>query len=682
MSITSTGIGSGLDVEGLVSQLVQAEDEPVQQRIAQEERFLQAELSAYGTVRGAMSGLQSAISDVKEASTFSKRTVTSSDSLTISATASPEAFTGTYQVEVSSLAASQSLATGAFAEKTDTVGEGTLTFKFGTTDYDSGSDTYNGFSQNAETSTTSIVIDSANNTLEGIRDAINDADFGVAAVIVNDGTGYRLLLNVDETGASHSLEVSVSGDSDLNDTDNAGLSALSFHSSAHHLTQTSAATDAAFTVNGLAVTSDSNRVTGVLDGVTLNLNQVTDEPIRIAVAEDRAAVKTAIERFVNSYRAFNAVSNDLSRFDESTGEGSILIGDATLRSIANQVRQVINTPVDNLSGPFSMLSEIGITTDQNGSLNIDSTKLDAAIEENIEALTGLFASLGTIADDTIEYVSSTSDTVAGDYDIEITQLATRGEFVASGVLPDFGSGSVTIDDNNDSLTLSVNGVEGSAFTLTQGTYTSGAALAQELQSRINGVPEFADAGISVTVSYDAGANALTVTSDRYGSESSVDVTGIDPNTASSLGFSVTDGTDGVDVAGTIGGVAGVGSGQTLKGGEGTDVEGLSLLVTGGSVGVRGTLSFGRGIADQLDSRITSMLSSEGILESRTSGINSSLERLEEDLARHETRMETIEARYRDQFGSLDTLLAQLNSTGNFLSQALASLPKPNSVSKK
>ncbi len=682
MSITSTGIGSGLDVEGLVSQLVAAEDEPVKDRIAQEEAFLNAELSAYGTLNGALSGLQQSLGEARTASTFSRRTVSSTDSAALFASATSTAATGTYKVNVTSLASTQALASGSYTETSDVVGEGTLTFKFGTTVYDSGTDTYTSFTQNTESSTTSIVIDSSNNTLAGIRDAINEAEFGVSAVIVNDGTGYRLLLNTAETGAENSLEITVTGDSDANDTDNAGLSALSFNATAHHLDQTEAAQDAAFTINGLSITNPSNQVTSVLDGVTLNLTQQTEDPVTVTVAQDTAAVKSAIERFVNSYRAFNNVVNDLSRFDDTSGQGSIVLGDATLRNVSNQIRQLINSPVDNLSGTFSTLSELGITTDEFGNLNIDQTKLDAAIAENLSDVTGLFASIGTIADDTVEFVAATEDTLAGEYDIAISQLATQGAFTGNGVLPDFGSGSVTIDGTNDSLTLEINGVEGSEILLTQAVYTSGAALAQELESRINGVSEFSNAGITVTVAYDQPTNSLSITSARYGSDSAVNVKTIDSSTAATLGFTVNDGVDGLDVAGTIGGVAGVGTGQTLKGAEGSDAAGLSLLISGGAIGPRGTLSFARGIADLLDSRITGMLSEDGLLDSRTNGINNSLERLEEDLARHEARIATIEARYRSQFGALDSLLAQLQSTGNFLTQALASVPKPNSTGNK
>lgn len=681
MSITSTGIGSGLDVEGLVSQLVQAEDEPVRQRIAQEESFLEAELSAYGTLKGALSGLQRSLADAKNVATFSRKTVSASDSSSLSASVTPSAANGNYKISVNSLATTQALASGSYAELDSVVGEGTLTFKFGTTDYDPNTDTYTSFTQNTDATTTAIEIDSTNNTLEGVRDAINEAEFGVSAVIVNDGSGYRLLLNTTETGAENSLEISVSDDLDANDTDNAGLSALSFNASAHHLEQTEAATDASLTVNGLSVTSASNRVTEVLNGVTMNLTKVTEDPVTITVADDKAAVKSAIERFVNSYRAFVSVSNDLARFDDTSGQGSILLGDATLRNVTNQVRQIINSPVDNLTGTFSTLSELGITTDENGTLNIDEAKLNKAIDNDIESLAGLFASIGTIADDTIAFVAATGETQAGDYEIDITQVATQGAFTGSSVLPDFGTGSVVIDDSNDSLTLEINGVQGSALTLTQGEYTTGESLAQELQSRINGVSEFSDAGITVSVTYDDTSDAFVITSERYGSDSEVNVTGLDATTAATLGFTIADGVAGVDVAGTIGGVAAVGSGQTLKGAEGSDAEGLSIIVSGGTTGSRGTMSFARGVADLLDARLTNMLKENGLIESRTAGINTSLERLEADLTRHEARIETIEARYRSQFGALDSLLAQLQSTGNFLTQALASVPKPNSTGK-
>ncbi|MCB1692370.1 MAG: flagellar filament capping protein FliD [Pseudomonadales bacterium] len=678
MPITSTGIASGIDVEGLVSQLVSAERTPAENRLNQRQQVVSAQLSAYGTLKSALSTFQASLTDVKKLSTFQKRTVDVSDSDSLAVTASKDAVPGSFSVSVSKLATAHSLASMSFASTDTVVGEGTLAIRFGTTDYDAQTETYNGFTVNPDRATASILIDSSNNTLAGVRDAINAADAGVSATIVNDGSGYRLLVSSTSTGAENGIEISAV-DQDGNNTDQSGLSRLAFNASANYMTQTAAAEDAQVTINGLAVSSATNSLDGAIDGLSIDLKAVTTSPVTVNVKKNAAAIKTAIQGLANGYRAFNAVANQLSKFDQTTQQGNILLGDATLRSITSRVRQVLNSPVDNISSAFATLSEIGITTDATGSLNIDDTKLSKIVDEHFDEIAGLFAPTGNIADNTVNFVGSTSKTIVGEYGVAISQLATQGSYTGSGVLPNFGSGgTVTIDASNDNLTFEVDGIAGSAISLTQGTYSSGAELAKELESRINDVPEFKTAGITVTVNYDDIANTLTVTSDPYGSSSSVNIIGIDGTTTATLGIAVGDGVAGVDVAGTIGGVAGVGKGQVLSGAEGTDAQGMTLTIEGGGLGDRGTLSFTRGIGDQLDSLINSLLAEDGILGARQSGLNASLDRIDKDREDLDVRMSAIEARYRSQFTALDLMVSQLQSTSSYLTSALASIPTPGS----
>lgn len=672
--ITASGIGSGLDVDGLVTQLVQAESEPTEFRLNSQEGFLSAELSAYGTLKSALATLQAATGRVRSASTFEQRSVQLSSTEAIDVTASSRAPIGSFNVEVTQLAESHSLVSGAFTSEDDVVGTGSLTIRFGTTDYAVGTDTYNGFALNEESSTFTLLLDSSNNSLSSVRDAINDADANVSAAIVDDGSGFRLLITGSEPGGENSLEISVVDD-DANDTDATGLSALSFNAGAHHLEQTVAASDAVLTLNGLSITHGSNTVTGAVDGLTFNLKQTTSEAVSLSIRKDDSAIKSAINEVVNGFRAYNSVANQLSRFDESTSRGNILLGDGTLRTVSSRIRQVLTDPADNISATFRTLAEIGITTDINGNLQIDDAKLDQIIDENPGELARMFSVVGTIADEQISYAAASPATESGDYGITISQLATRGTFNGGSVLPDFDlGGTVVIDGTNDALTIALDGVAGGEFSLTHGTYASGASLAAEIQSRINAVEKFRDSGLSVDVNFDVTNNRLDIQSSSFGSSSEIEISAVDATTVTSLGFSVSAGTLGVDVAGTIDGFVAIGNGQVLTAGEGSGAEGLTLTVAGGALGVRPSISFVRGLGDKLDSALTTLLASDGLIDARTSGINDSIEQIQEDREAHLLRMETIEARYRAQFGALDTLIAQLQSTGNFLTSALASLP--------
>lgn len=677
--ITSTGIGSGLNIEGLVSQLVAAESRPVESRLARKELVLKARLSEFGKLKAAVAVFQTALEKVSKLSTFQQRRAESSDAEAIDVSTTTSAQEGSYSLNVTQLARNHSLATGTFTSVTDAVGTGTLTIRFGTTDYDSGTDTYNSFSLNSNQGIASIIIDSSNNTLEGVRDAINDADTGVSAVIVNDGSGYRLLLGSLQTGAENSLEIDVS-DTDGNHLDNQGLSVLAFNSQATNLAQTAAAADAIFTINGLSITSAENSVSDVIAGITLDLKQLTTDPVSLDVTKDVSGVKSSITGFVNAYNQFVSSTDQLSTFNEDTQIGSLLLGDSTLRSTTEGIRRIISSSISNLTGPFSSLAELGITTDSDGLLSIDAERLDDVLADNYDDVVGLFTAFGQIDDNNINYISSKTATEPGNYDLNISQLATQGSLALAGVLPDFsGGGSVAIDNNNDTFSIKVNDIDGGEVSLTLGDYTSGESLAAEIQARINGIKEFDDAGISVLVTYSNVSNSLSITSTRYGSVSKVEVTAVDVNTAATIGLSVVTGTDGVDVAGTFDGIAGTGNGQVLTAVTGNGAEGLALEITGGATGPRASAIFSRGIADQLDTLITDLLAENGLLDTRTDGFNQRIEEIAAERVIHERRMDVVEARYRTQFAALDVLMMQLQTTSSFLTQALANLPKPGSI---
>lgn len=669
--LTATGIGSGLDIESLVTQLISAERSPVETRLVARESALTAELSGFGSLKSALSTFQDSISSLNKLSSFGQRTTTSSNTDAVVASANSTAASGSYSLSVSQLASAHSLASTGYASTSDVVGTGTLTIRFGSTDYtspDPGPESYDGFTVNPEKGAATITIDSDNNTLTGVRDAINGAKIGVTAVIVNDVSGYRLLIGSDDGGEKNSLEISVTDTGDSNDLDSAGLSALSFNGSATNLAQTVAARDALFTVNGLSIRSSDNRASGVIEGLDLTLKDVTGAaPVTVTVAEDRQAVKSAVESFVSGYNNYISTVNSLTAYDPETGVAGPLQGDFSARSIASQVRRAITDSAEGFGGSFSSLSELGITTDGDGKLAINSSRFDAALENAFDDIVGVFAAVGRPSDGTIKYITSTAATAVASHDINITQVATRGQLTAS---PSFFP--LNIDSENNSLVLSVNGVTSGEMLLTQGNYASGAELADELQARINGDTALAKAGALVSVQFIN--DHFEITSNNYGSSSTIEVLSVDTNTTAQLGFSTGAGIAGIDVAGTIGGVVASGSGQTLKGAVGSKAEGLQLLIVDGSTGPRGAVDFSRGIAYQLNTLITSFLATDGLLDSRTEGIQSRIEGIGDQKEVLDRKMEALEIRYRNQFNALDSLLAQLQTTSDFLTQQLASLP--------
>lgn len=668
--ITATGIGSGLDIENLVTQLVAAEGATTGQRLSKQESAYQAELSALGAFKGTLSAFQGSLGALNSVATFTGRTVEVGDSAVLTASVTSAAAVGNFDVGVTQLAQSHALASGVFASATEAVGAGALTIRFGATDYDAGTDTYNGFTVNSERGTATLTIDSTNNTLEGVRDTINGAGIGVSAVIVNDGSGYRLLLSSEHTGVANSLEISV-GDSDGDSLDNNGLSAFAFNSQATHLSQTAVAQDAYFSVNGLAVQSATNRVANVIEGIEFQLKDTTGAtPIRVTVGRDRDTASNAIKAFVSGYNNFVAAVNTLAGYNTTTGVGGILQGDFTVRSISAQIRQRLNDAIAGLDAPFNTLSEIGITTSADGKLSVNDSVLGSVIDDHLDDLAGLFAAVGAIGDSRIDYLGASADTATGDYAVNITQLATQGYYQGASVLPDFaGGGQLTIDDTNDTFSLTVDGIASGTIVIGHGDYTSGAALAAEIQARINGDSALNAIGASVLVSYAAGDNTLVFTSASYGSDSQLEFTAVDASSAATLGISVGTGVAGLNVAGTIGGEPATGVGQTL-----TAAQGLKLLVNGGALGNRGTLTFTRGVANRVDSLLQQWLQSDGVLDNRVDNLQDRIDDIGDRRQALERRLNSLEARLRSQFNALDTLVNQLQSTGNFLTQQLSSLP--------
>ena len=210
--------------------MVDPEGAPTENRLLNSELSITSSISALGQFKGALANLENSIAGLDSADIFNKCTASSSDNASIVATANDTAVEASYEVRVNQLAKAHSLASTSFTEITDPVGEGTMTIRFGTTDYvspDPRPESYNGFVLNPDTDTATISIDSSNNSLQGLRDSINDADINVSAAIINDGTGFRLLLTSKQTGAAQSLEISVDDD-DGDDTDAAGLSRFAF----------------------------------------------------------------------------------------------------------------------------------------------------------------------------------------------------------------------------------------------------------------------------------------------------------------------------------------------------------------------------------------------------------------------------------------------------------------------
>lgn len=663
--ISVPGIGSGLDVDSIVSQLVAVETQPKFTRLDRQEVKLQSQLSGIGALKGALDQLRLSVAAASDGDVFLANGISLSSEESFTATADSNARPASYSVEVLQMATAHSLASEGFDEFTDIVGQGTLTINRGTIDPDTGA-----FSADPSRPPASVVIDVTNNTLSGIRDALNDADIGVNVNIINDGSGNRLVMSSERSGVGNAMQISVA-DLDGNDTDNAGLSVLAFDPAAgsgsgRNLTQTRAGQDATLQVDGLQISRSDNNISDLLDGITLDLKKATPGVwATVSVEPDLSQPRKAVENFVSSYNDLLGLVNDLSAVDQETGAKGPMVGDATLRSLTGRLRAAMTAQLATTAGQSLSLADLGISTERDGTLKLDGSALDSALKNDREGVSRIFANLNTATDSLIETGEFPAGVEAGEYVVQITQISTMGKLLGGT------ASSFTIDAGNDRLQLAIDGVQSNDILLTQQSYADGAALAAEMQARINADSALSEAGAAVSVSFDADTGAFLIESDRYGSDSTVEMVGVDTSSAATLGLSPAVGLAGVDVAGSIGGIAATGAGRELTGTG--RVDGLSVTVLGGNPGARGSITVSRGMGGSIEGIIASMLDQQGALQARTDGIDERIGRINDERDRVDVRAQALQERLLGQYRALDLLMTQMSTTSAFLTQQLAGL---------
>ncbi|SFM65434.1 flagellar filament capping protein FliD [Variovorax sp. OV329] len=389
-TISSVGVGSNLDLSSLLTQLQTAENAPLAALQTKAKSFT-SKLSAYGQIQSALESLQNAAKKLGDPALFQAVTGTPTVSGILSASSTDASAAGNYSITVSQLAQAQSVIAKGQLTSSTAIGSGKVTIDFGTVSggtLDPATGTYSGasFASDLTRPAKSLTIDSTNNTLTGIRDAINASDMGVSASIVNDGSGtpYRLVLLSKETGEASSMRIKVDGDAALQNllgNDPAGT---------QNLQQTLAAQNAKLNVNGIAVTSATNTVKEAIQGTTLTLVQTGTTGL--SMKANTTAMTTAINDFVKAYNSLQGTAKTLTTYDADTKSGSALTGDSTLRNLMNRVRGVLSSPQASGSNEVKVLNEIGVAFQKDGTLVVDSTKLGKALDTNLAGVSKLFAS--------------------------------------------------------------------------------------------------------------------------------------------------------------------------------------------------------------------------------------------------------------------------------------------------
>ena len=376
-SNTSAGAagGSVIDVASLVSQLVTATAAPQQNLITQKTQSVTSEISSVGTLKSALSTFQSALSAIDSPTTFNALSASSTNSSAVTATANSNATLGSYSVSVSQLAQAQQIVSNAFAGGSSaTVGTGTLQLSLGGSSF-------------------VVSVTSSNDTLSGIAAAINSASGnpGIQASIVTGTDGAHLALTSTLSGAANTMSVAEA------DT-GGGLSSLTYNStSTGNYTQTTAAQNANLTIAGVAYSSSSNTVTNALSGVTLNLLSTTSAPATLSVADNTATVSANIQAFVSAYNALVGTFNQLGGYDATTNTAGPMMGNSALTLVQSQVQATLDTFVNTGSSTYNSLASIGVTTNSDGTLSVNTTTLNSVLQSNFSAVSALFSGTGGIA---------------------------------------------------------------------------------------------------------------------------------------------------------------------------------------------------------------------------------------------------------------------------------------------
>lgn len=390
MGLISGGIGSGLDVAGLVQKLVDAERTPVQAQLARKEATLQAQLSGFGLLSSALSGVRSALDGLTSTTLFTAFKAASADDTRFTASADATAAAGSYSIEVSNLASAHKLASGAFANADAVVGTGTLTLSL-------------------DGKSADIVIDDSNKSLAGIRDAINAArdvngkPLGVTATLVTstggvEPAGTYLVLTSSVTGANKTISLTQTGG-------DGGLAALQYETGglANGLAEKTPPADAVVKVDGYTYASSSNTVTGALAGVTLNLKNTTTAPVALTVSADTGSVRARMQALVDAYNGLHTVVQQQGGYDAAAGRGGALIGEPALRNLENQLRRQISQLPTGTG--LQAAGDIGLKFDSSGKLSLDGAKFDAALSTDrsavasfLQGTTGLATRLKGVVD--------------------------------------------------------------------------------------------------------------------------------------------------------------------------------------------------------------------------------------------------------------------------------------------
>jgi flagellar hook-associated protein 2 len=638
------GLVSGLQTDSIIQQLTQLDQLPIQQYKAQQDR-LNAQLSAYQEVNTRLLAVQDAASQLATPSLFASSAASSSNTGVLTTDAEAGATAGQYAITVQHLARAHQVVSQDFADRnTTSVGTGTLAITSGG-------------------QTTTVTVDSSDNTLGGLRDAINRANTNVGASIVQDGnSSYRLMIYSKQTGTANALTI------------NSTLSGGAAPTFSDLQTAQDAQLQLGSGSNAITTTRSSNAVKDLIPGVTLNLvSESPSTPVTVSVSQDTGKIQAAVQKFVDQYNNMVDYVNQQFNFNSDTQQGGTLQDDFTLQQVQSQLQQVVTNSIPGAT--TGSLADVGISLGDDGKLTLNATTLQNKLAADPNGVTKLFALTGQTTNAGVQFLDAGPNTVVNGspYAVNITQAATQARVTAGAAQ----TGPLGADE-----TLTINGA---AIALTAGMTQAQVLQTINAQASATGVKALATAANGTGT-----GNYLTFLANAYGSAATVSVvssisaaggtsTGVGNVAATPAhpGGETGSGTGqpGTDVAGTLNGEAASGTGQILTGNSGNaTTDGLQLLIAATAPGSLGTVQLSNGIAGAAQRTLNSITSGKnGEIPTQEDSLQKDIQSLQ-DTIDQQTAVSTIrENQLRQEFNNLETTLSQLQSESSYLTNQLAKL---------
>lgn len=669
------GLVSGLDTSSIVESALSLQNARID-RLNLDKQEILAEQTAFKTIEGNLLALQGSLRNILRSANnaFDNKTASSSDEERIIASATSQATPGTYQLQVTSLAQAHQLASSTFASASDEINQGTLTLQLG---------------NRAEAN---ITIDETNNTWQGLVDSINSSTNDVQATILDDGSGsatpLRVLLTSTISGAEHVINVTNGLSGAATQPDFTGPAVQD-------------AADAQVQIGSgpgaITVSSAENEFTQLIPGTTIDA--LTAEPgkeVTVTVEADTEQVVSAVQGFVDAYNAVVEFIDQNSRYDTESNSAGLLLGNRSASSVLDRIRGAISQVVQGVNDKMNSLGTIGISTEDNGRLSLNSSELREIVAGEregvgIDDIRRLFAIDGQSDNPGIEFLLGTNNTQPSPidpdtnqpipYEVEITGVAKQASILAATSL----APTTVIDDLNDAFKLEIDTVE-LTLMIPHGSYTA-SDLATQLETLINTSSERQGRSSTVEV---LGGN-LSITSDSVGSSSTLEI--LDGSANSVLGLAQGDASTGSNVAGVFritppGGTTiteqAVGNGRTLAGesdNEYTAQLQIRSTLQENQIGAStdAYLTVTKGLGATLDAAISALLeqgttdTSKGQLVTTQERLTRQIESIDANIERVEAQIEARRESLLREFAALESTLAELQSVGSALTSSLGTL---------